>query len=261
MSTPPVFVIHINFLPDVLMFEPRRIWTALGTAEDNGRIGRGTRAQVEQRLGQTAIYLATRDCILRTAIEELKTALEVLGDLIPDQWIVADKYRVVNTPEASQARDRGLLAVDSFLFELRAYLELLATYVYGVLCGAGRAPDAVQGLSSGETVSITDKRDNLRTHEFLRYLCDRVSLPEDWYRFLAKQRNFFTHEAAPYIAVEDRGVRPPEYDFLIMLVNIHDFDAAGASDYFRLSDCVSVVQGVRQLAGKVQELLVNVLEA
>ena len=259
MGSPPKFVIHINFLPDMLMFEPRRIWTALGRAEDNGRIPRGTRAQIEQRLGQTAIYLASRDYIMRTAIHEQKTVLEAFGNLIPDQWMMADRYRVVNTPAAFQARDRVLLGVDSFLFEFRAYLELLAAFVFRVLSKTGQPPPSKHTLPSGEVLEIR-KKGKLQTHDFLRYLCGRSSLPEDWYRFLAEHRNFFTHKAAPYIAVEDRGIRPPEYDFLIMRVNIHDFDTADPSDYFRLSDCTSVVKGVAQLAGKAQELLVNILE-
>jgi len=61
---PPKAVIHINFLPEVLLFDPRRVWTALGRAEAKGAVKSGTREKIERELGQTAIWLAQRDYVL-----------------------------------------------------------------------------------------------------------------------------------------------------------------------------------------------------
>lgn len=260
MRRPPRFVIHINFLPHVLMFEPRRVWTALRRAEESGKVPPGALVGIGRRLGQTSIYLAGRDYILRTAVRQLKAALETLSNLIDDRWMPAGPCRVVNAPEAVQARDAVLLAVDSFLFEFRAYLELLARFVYGVLTSIGNPPPALHSLPGRERLRVTDKNGRLRTHDFLRYLCAQLSVSEGWYSFLAEHRNFFTHRAAPYIAVEDRGIRPPEYDFLIMRVNIADFTKADPADYFRLSECAAIVDGVRRLAYKTQQFLVEALE-
>lgn len=265
MKGPPKFVIHINFLPGSLLFEPTRIWTALRRAEHSGKITPAIQVGLEQSLGQTALYLAARDYILRTAVKELKGALTLFADLLPEPWKIPEidangvRYRVVHGKDVFQARDRVLLAVDSFLFEFRAYLELLATYVYGILVGIGQGPSSIEKLGSGESVRITNGK-KFRTHEFLRYLCGRLCVDTHWYEFLVRHRNFFTHTAAPYIAIEDRGVRPPEFDFLIMRVNIHDFAHADPADYFRLSECQSVMDGVRRLAHAVQDFLVKALE-
>jgi hypothetical protein len=152
-----------------------------------------------------------------------------------------------------------LLAIDSFLFEFRAYLDLLARFVHGVLDAAGKGPDRTELLSSGRAVRITGGDDKLKPHDFLLYLCDKLCVPTDWYSFLQTQRNFSTHQGALYCAIEDLMVRPPEFDLLIMRVNIHDFHKADRSDWFRVSECESVVKGIHALSAAAQQYLIDVL--
>jgi hypothetical protein len=75
-----------------------------------------------------------------------------------------------------------------------------------------------------------------------------------------KHRNFFTHEASPYIAIEDRLVIPPEYDLIVMRTNIREFKTAAPADYFRLSECARVVEGLKKLTKQMQEELTKKLE-
>jgi hypothetical protein len=266
VSHPPKAVIHINFIPEILRFEPRRIWTALGRAEALGKITGAERLALESSLGRTAIHMATRDYVMTVAVTELKNALQRLGQLIPEPWKIPEidrdgnAYRVVNRKEIMIERDHVLLAVDSFLFEFRAYLELLAKFVYGILKGIKQAPSGKQRLSSGISVQVTDRKNKLRSHDFLLYFCDQLGVPIDWFDFLALHRNFFTHAGAPYIAIEDRLVRPPEFDFIIMRENIHQFQAANPKDYFRLSEFKKVVDGLSRLAGAAQRHIVELLE-
>ncbi len=262
----PKAVIHINFLPEVLLFDPRRIWTALTRAESNGIAKAGARQAVQNDLGQTAICLAQRDYMVRMAVSVLKDSLSSLADRIPDPLTIPEAepggipYKVVRGKEIFKDREKALLAVDSLLFEFRAYLELLAKFVFGVLKGAGFAPPSQMRMPSGRTLAIVTKKGQLSTHNFLLHLCEQLSLDTTWYKFLTKHRNFFTHEAAPYIALEDRLVRPPEFEFIIMRVNITDFAQANPDDYFRLSEFTNVVQGLVQLSSEVQEHLVGLLE-
>ncbi len=138
-----------------------------------------------------------------------------LVDKIPEPWKIPETelngvlYRVVKGEELFKDRDKVLFAVDSVLFEFRAYLELIARYVYGVLKGVDRAPSAQATVSSGGAIRIVTKKGDLRAHGFLLYLCDLLFVPVSWYDFLSEHRNFFTHEGAPYIAIEDLA-RPPE---------------------------------------------------
>ena len=260
MTSPPKAVIHINFMPEVLLFEPRRIWTALSRAEKSGKIGPLIRKNLQQELGPTAIHLATRNYIIRAALNQLKQRFAKLGNLIPDRWIKKDELRVIGNKHIFEERDYLLLAIDSFLFEIRAYLELLAKFTNAMYCNIGQKPPAIAVLSDKRKVVIRTRTGKFNSHAFLLFLNDRFSLPANWYDFLTLHRNFFTHEAAPYIAIEDRLLMPPEYDLIIMRANIHEFAKANPKDYFRLSECQKVVQGLKKLASRAQEDLVARLE-
>jgi hypothetical protein len=260
VKPPPKSVIHINFVPDDLQFDPRPIWASLRDASERAVVPAVLVGQLQQAFGETAIHLATRHYIMKRAIEELKTALTDIYNQIPDSWSVPALDRVVKGQTSERARDHVLLATDSFLFEFRAYLDLLARFVHGILAAIGKGPAQTELLSSGKAIQIAGKNGNLKPHGFLLYLCDRLGVAPDWYGFLSTHRNFFTHEGAPYCAVEDRMVRPPEFDLIIMKRNIHDFESADPSDYFRVSECQSVVDGIRVLSTAAQRHLTDVLQ-
>jgi hypothetical protein len=256
MSGPPQSVIHVNFIAGPLLFDARPIWTALRQAENDGKIHAPVPADLMREFGDTAIHLGTRHYVMKRAVEELKSALVDIYNLVPEPWSipVTHGYRVIT---GDQARDRVLLAVDAFLFEFRSFLELLAQFAHGILTRLGKAPAHIEQLRSGVAVTITDKRNRFHSHAFLLWLCDRLQITTSWYEFLSKHRNFFTHQGAPYCAIEDRMVRPPEFDLLVMRTNIHDFQRAHSSDYFRISECQQVVEGIRDLSAAAQTFLIQ----
>jgi hypothetical protein len=261
MASPPKSVIHINFMAGVLIFDARPIWTALRNAEKDRKVSTGLADRLFHELGGTAIHLGTRHYVMRRAVEELKSALLDVYNQVPEPWSIpaVRGFRVVSGDKCERARDRVLLAIDAFLFEFRAYLDLLARFVHGVLSALGKGPSPTESLSSGKTVEITGKNGKLKPHAFLLYISDKVSVRPDWYEFLSAHRNFFTHEGAPYCAIEDLMVRPPEFDLIIMKANIHDFQKADPSDYFRVSECQAVVTGVSQLSRAAQQYLIDIL--
>ena len=262
MKPLPKSVIHINFIVGDLLFDPRPIWIALTHAFERGEVPAQLARELPKRFEETAIHLATRDYVMKRAIKELKGALADIYNQVPAPWSLplADGYRVVRGEACEYPRDRVLLAIDSFLFEFRAYLDFLARFVHGVLGALGKGPGQTEVLSSGGAVHITGGNDKLKPHDFLLYLCDKLHVATDWYSFLSTHRNFFTHQGAPYCAIEDRMVRPPEFDLIIMRANIHDFHQANQSDWFRMSECQSVVSGIHALSAAAQKYLVDVLE-
>ena len=143
--------------------------------------------------------------------------------------------RVMRGRAVEDARDRVLLATDSFLYECRSFLDLVARFTYAMLAGIGKQPAAKQQLSSGQTVKLVEQRGSIRSHDFLLFLCDQLQVPTAWFFFLSSHRNFFTHQATPYCAVEEIAKVPTEYDLLIMRTNILDFSTADPKDYFRIS--------------------------
>jgi hypothetical protein len=134
----------------------------------------------------------------------------------------------------------------------------IASYLWDIiLAGIGKKPQATQQLSNGQSVRLADSKGRLRSHDFLLFLCDELKVPADWFTFLATHRNLFTHRSTPYCAIEDRQVLPAEYDVLIMSSNIQDFSIADPKDYFRVSECESIVAGVRRFGYVVQNYMEN----
>jgi hypothetical protein len=263
MNPTPKAVIHINFLPGELLFDARPIWSALNRAAELGNVPPSLPEKLGKRFGGTAIHLGTRDYIMRATIRELKAAILEMCNLVSNAVEVSSipNTRVLTGTDAERVRDRVLLAIDSFLYEFRAFLELLAKFAYGFLTVISKQPSAKQQLSTGKAVTLaTKKAGTLRSHDFLLYLCDKFQVPTNWYMFLSTHRNFFTHDAAPYCAIEDRLMVPAEYDLLIMCTNVLDFTAANPGDYFRVSECAAVVMGVRQLGSAVQKHLLDLLQ-
>jgi hypothetical protein len=260
MRGPPHSVIHFNFVGGPLLFDPRPIWTALREAEAGGKVAEPLATEISQQFGNTAIHLGTRHYLMKRAIEELTDSLVEIFNLVEDSWQppIAE-YRVIDEKKGGQARDRALLIVDSFLFEFRAFLDLLAKFVYGILLAIGKGPATTETLSSGAVVEVTSKKGRLKPHGFLLYLSDKLSLEIEWYKFLSLHRNFFTHEGAPYCAIEALPVRPPRFGLIIMLTDIHDFNVADPADYFRVSEFQGIVDGTRLLSAAVQQYLIDII--
>lgn len=260
MNNPPKSVIHINFLAGVLLFDARPIWTALRSAEQSGRVSSQVLEAIHNEFDEMALHLGTRHYLLGLAVEQLKASLQDLYEMVPDQWMPpVNGYQVVNGRDWDRVRDRSLIAVEMFLYEFRAFLELLAKFSFGLLKNIDRAPVRTVHLISGEAITVNTKTGRVKSHDFLRYMCEQLGVPTDWFTFLARHRNFFTHEGAPYCAIEDRLMIPKEYDLLIMRGNIKDFATADPGDYFRVSECYSVVEGISLLSPALQKYVIDTL--
>jgi hypothetical protein len=261
MAGIPKVIIHVNFLPNMVIFDARPIWSAVMKASRENRLPADAMERISGRWGGTAIHLATRDGIMRMAVRELKTGMKSLCDLIPVTLsaVTLRQLPPLNGKDADNARDLVLFTVDGFLYEFRAFLELLAKFCYGVLSDIGKEPAPKERLTSGREVTIKAARRKIQPNDFLLYLCDQLGVSALWYEFLTKNRNFFTHEGAPYCAVEHLLQAPPAYDVLIMKTNILDFSTASPDDYFRVSDCAKILEGVHQLACAAQDYLIETI--
>jgi hypothetical protein len=263
MRKPPLVVIHINFLPGELLLDPRRIWMTLHAAVKKRKIFVSAGHISMTCIEETALFLGQRDYILRACFDVLKGSLKALAERVPDisQIEEVNGYRTMHGEQLFKDRDAALLAVDSVLFEIRAYLDILANFAYAALKLVDRAPNSHEKLRSGKMIAVLTKRGVLQTNAFLRLLCDKLSLKSDWFEFLSQDRNFFTHEGAPYIAIEPVTVLPQELEFIIMRRNIHDFSEANPTDYFRLSELTDVLQNLRKVARGSERYLLSELEA
>jgi len=148
MRSLPTAVIHINFAPGILLFDARPIRAALASAAACGRIPAGAAHDLLDGLIEGGLALATRDYAMRLAVQAPKDAIGDLCALIPERWLPPPE-RLVRGEDWERKRDRVLLVVDSFLFEFRSHLDVLAHFAYDVLVGIGKSPLPVAMLSSG----------------------------------------------------------------------------------------------------------------
>ena len=123
MKGPPSSVIHINFIAGPLIFDARPVWSAAREAESKGKIPEHLATRLYTSLGDTAIHLGTRHYVMKRAIDELKASLRDIYNLVPDPWSIPNRagFRVVSGKECEHARDRVLLAIDSFLFRVQGF--------------------------------------------------------------------------------------------------------------------------------------------
>jgi hypothetical protein len=61
--------------------------------------------------------------------------------------------------ECELARDRVLMAIDSFLFEFRAFLDLLAQFAYRFLIDTGKRPASSQMLTFGKAIDCGPEKE------------------------------------------------------------------------------------------------------
>lgn len=230
------------------MFDPRSIWSALDQAIEDGTLKAQKKSEMVSELSEFALSAVTRGQIIRAAIIELNASDVKLHTLVPAK--VRDQ--VIRDEEITKVCYKILLDFDSMLFETRAFLDLIAKFWFGILKGIGKEPKPTKCLSGGHQ-SFLDGRGKLRTYLILEYLQAKLKLDKKWYERLQKQRNHFTHAAAPYCAIEIKQEVPPKLDLAIMRKNIVDFEIEDAANYVRLSDLKTVVDGVEKFAKRLQK--------
>ena len=123
MSPAPKAVIHINFLPGELLFDARPIWTALNSATNKAKGSQLLPKELGKELGQTAIHLGTRDYMMRAALRGLNASTKAIWEFVPSAIEVGSipNTRVMRGRAVEDARDRVLLATDSFLYACRIF--------------------------------------------------------------------------------------------------------------------------------------------
>jgi hypothetical protein len=77
MATPND-VIHVNFIPGPLSFDPRRVWAALQQAERDGKLTANRSSELSAEFGDTPLSIATRYLLTWKAVRNLGKALQAM---------------------------------------------------------------------------------------------------------------------------------------------------------------------------------------
>lgn len=245
-------VIHFDFPVGAWLFDARPIWTSLKSSGISVPIYDSVVADC----GGTAVSIVTRGTLMATALKKIEAAL---SNMYHHPEILQLPGFVIS-PEVKTLQYELLLCLDSLVFEFRSYLDLIATFCHRVLDGISKGPSTdFVVLSSGQKIMLFNKSHELIRHNYLLYLCDELNHPTEWYTLLNGDRNLFTHESAPYCAIEFSFVPPNEAEFeaIIMRRNITDFSTADPKDYFRVSEFQPIVDGMLKFAPAVQAYIIS----
>lgn len=132
-----------------------------------------------------------------------------------------------------------LADIDSLLFELNSVCELMINFFESLYSHVGIA------LKEGEA-GLKIKR-----------LVESEGHDSRWFQALKSRRNFFTHEGAPWFAI-DVSHGPQAYDLLIMKGNIKSFE--NSSKFIKLSELGTIVEGFLSAKHAIQRHLIELFQ-
>jgi hypothetical protein len=234
----PKSVRHIRFEPTHLLFDARHIFAPLNAAKQRGAIKQSTRLEkVEDELGQTSLYLATRANIIKTAVETMNRHMEDLIEIVkastdPPEFAITAPDSIVY----------GLLLnMDSFIFEAQAFEEALRKFFMNVakrlLNLSAKAADDLYEKIASQAGMVNN---------------------EPWKRFLYRIRMTFIHTAAPWFAVDVSQADKNVFDFLMMSENIKDFANAKPESFLpAIRDMNQLWACLQTIAHAVEEFLID----
>ena len=209
--------LHIQYLGGDPWVKP--IWSAV-----NNAIGRGACAQITEDLGELGVNISTRLTMLPRIYRRINEGAAAIRASVSNR---RPHHESTSSHEGyafdldDDLKFNFLLDLDSLLFELNSICELMMCFFELLYAHAGRPlPAAAPGLA-------------------IRNVLEAAGQNTQWFRDLDSHRNFFSHNGAPYFAVDLSD--PPGYDLLIMKNNLRTFEDETA--FLRLSALAAMVGG------------------
>jgi hypothetical protein len=128
--------------------------------------------------------------------------------------------------------------VDSFLFEIKACAELMQK-LFGLLYAHAGRPIPTDEIGERLRATLTD-----------------AGVHGDWFRKLAKARNFAAHEGTPYVAIDIS--QNEKWVALFMMKNLKRFD--DPDTFFSISELQEIASGFSQATSALQRRLVELFQ-
>lgn len=223
--------LHINELGGDPWVLP--IWGAIINA-----VKRGDCNPVDPEIRELGIYISTRLNMLPRIIQRINSGWHTLYSEIKsydEKYVFSTGKEGFALPVNDNVKFQLLIDIDSFLFETNSCSELMAEFFF-------------QLLRHG---NIPCKKD--KTGEKIKKILTENGQNPDWFVLLDKERNFFIHNAAPYIAI-DISREPP--DLLIMKENIKDF--SDPKKFIKLSELDQIVKGFWEAKNILRKHLIQI---
>ncbi len=206
------------------------IWSAVNAAIRGGRS-----RNITKRLSELGVHISTRLNLLPHAIRRVNEGTVAVNATLANlssnhvflPGLQAQALRIDKT-----LKFHLLLDVDSLLFEMNSLYELWSEFFKAFHLHANVEMPAASSDQS------------------IRWVLEKGGGSTRWIDELRKERNYFTHRGAPYLAVD---VSRKHYDLVFLRSNVIDLDAS--NDYIRLSELNDMVQGFRKAKPLIRDYL------
>jgi hypothetical protein len=185
--------------------------------------------------------------MLPTIIDRLNHGKQAIVSAVhshrPDHICTSARRGYVFQLDAKHNRAKNCLLVDidSLLFELNALSDCIKVLV-GLLHDCLRKP-----LSHDDA------------GKWIQRVLKGASQDTGWFSLLDRHRNYFIHEATPYIAVDASSADLNRYELLIMKDNLKNF--SDRARFFTFTELALIVAGFRNtmpvLRGELTRLIDN----
>ena len=211
-----------------------RIWPSIHAAVDYGRM-----IKPPEKFSELALHISTRLTLLPFIVGRINTECEELWtickerDKQKDYWCGHEGYALMVD---DKLKYNLMIDLDSLLFEFYSCLELMRQFLF-------------------EVYKYTNKKISKEQKEMLfKKIILSTFKDKDWYDKLAKHRNCFAHQAAPYIAI-DLTHEKKHYDLIIMKKHLKKFEEK--ETFVLLSELNIIVNGFRKARYALQQHIVN----
>ncbi len=214
------------------------IKSAIGNAVKEGRM-----IDVDQDIHELGGYIWIKlnmlDRIANRIKKERESLYEEAKNRKPGRYEFTKNKKGCAFPVDDDIKYQLLIDIDSLLFELNSCCELMSEFIRRIYNHTGIR---IEKKDIGKKIKsiIRDKNGNLR-----------------WFIDLDKNRNFFIHKGAPYIAVDLSNKL--EYDLLIMKENLRAFD--NEEKFIRLSTLAEIVAGFLEARAIFKEHLIQYIKS
>lgn len=210
------------------------IWTSVNNALQKGKI-----THLSEEVYMLGDYISIRLNILPRIVKRINAEVVELFKLATsheESHVFTKKTEGYALRIDSDLKYRILCDIDSLLFEINSVCELILNLFESLYFHAGKP--------------LRKKMVGLK----IKAIIENANQNPSWFSNLAKHRNFFIHEAAPYIAIDISGGND-NYELLIMKANLKIFE--NDDKFIKLSELNEIVQGVINAKPVIQADLIN----
>jgi len=208
------------------------IWRAVNEAAAAGQVAPRPRA-----LSELGVHISTRLNFLPRIVQRISAETEALIRVAKERRQYHE-FAPGNPGRAlivdNDLKYRLLVDVDALLFELNSLYELWMEWF--------------RSLHRHALVPMPCRTAN----DSIRHILATEGHSTDWLDHLNDDRNYFTHRAAPYLAMDISTAR---YDVLFLKSNV--IDLSTSKSFVRLSEINGIVQGFHVAKGVIQSHLVR----